>query len=633
MAPVATSTIHSGKASVNGGDGGEEPVIIVGAGLAGLVAAYELTQAKRKVVIVDQEPEHFIGGQAFWSLGGLFFVDTPEQKRLGVKDSKELALRDWLNSAQFDNGEEGQGTFNSPTSNITGSGAQEANLALLKKIDGTPSSPDYWGLQWARAFVDFAATEFRDYMRSLGMGVSYHVGWAERGGGLAGGHGNSVPRFHMSWGIGPEVVRVFREPVQAAVKEGLVEFRFRHRVDELILEGDSIVGVRGKKLKPDDQAVHGAKTNRDEVESFELRGRAVVVASGGIGGNTDLIRKIWPEKKMGGPFPAHVVLGVPFHVDGRMLAITKQTGARLVNEDRVWFYTEGLHNWNSIWPDHGIRVIPGPTSIWLDATGKRFGPPAFPGCDSVATLKAIIASGYDYSWYILDHATIKKEFSLSGSEQNPDLASKSVIQMLRERLGGKGTGPVRAFIEHGEDFVVRDTLPELVEGMNALAKNEHSTSAAGKPVPVIEYDSILRTLVDRDAQMDNKYSKDAQMMLINNARQHWIDSVVRVVKPHKLLDPQSVEAGRPTASPGYGPLIAVRLAILTRKTLGGIQTDLNGQALHADGQTPFKGLYAAGEVAGFGGGGSHGFNALEGTFLGGCIFGGRAVGRALAKEA
>ncbi|PWN37759.1 putative 3-ketosteroid-delta-1-dehydrogenase [Meira miltonrushii] len=611
----------------------DTPVIIIGAGLSGLVAAYELTKANKKVIIVDQEPAENIGGQAHWSLGGLFFVDTPEQRRLGVKDSKELALRDWLNSAQFDNGIEGRGTRSSSTANTTGSGALEADLTVLDEIDKDPSSPDYWGLQWARAFVDFAATEFRDYVKGLGMGLMMHVGWAERGGGLAGGHGNSVPRFHLAWGIGPEVVRIFREPVQAAEKAGLVDFRFRHRVDELIVEGGRVVGVRGKQLAPEPNFVVGSKTNRKEVGDFDIRGRAVVVASGGIGGNPDLIRKIWPTEKMGGPYPNKAVLGVPNHVDGRMLAITKATGARLVNEDRVWFYTEGLQNWDPIWPQHGIRVIPGPSSLWLDATGKRFGTPAFPGCDSIATLKAIIATGYDYSWYILDLATIRKEFSLSGSEQNPDLASKSILKLISERLGGKGTGPVRKFIEHGQDFIQCDTLPELVQEMNALAKKEAGTSAAGKEPPTIDYDDILKTIVDRDMQVDNKYSKDAQVMLIHNARAHWIDSIMRVVKPHRYLDPASlVEGEKPRAMPGMGPLLAVRMSILTRKTLGGIQTNLQGQALQSDGQTPFPGLYAAGEVNGFGGGGSMGFNALEGTFLGGCIFSGRAVGRALAKE-
>lgn len=607
----------------------EEPVIVVGAGLSGLVAAYEITKERRKVIIIEQEPEQFIGGQAHWSLGGLFFVNSPEQRRLGIKDSEELALRDWFNSAQFDNGKTGQGAVSAST----GTGADEAKLITKTGVFEDKQGQDFWGVRWAEAFVKFAASEFRDYVNDLGMGIMPNVGWAERGSGLAGGHGNSVPRFHVAWGTGPEVVRVFRDPVLEAVKEGLVEFRWRHRVDELIVEEGRVVGVKGKRLAPDQDKVIGEKTNREVIGDFSVHGRAVVVASGGIGGNLELIRGAWPTERMGGPFPAHVVLGVPFHVDGRMLAITKAAGARLVNEDRIWFYTEGLHNWDPIWPDHGIRVIPGPSSLWLDAAGKRFGPPAFPGCDSLGTLKAIVSTGYDYTWFILDQATIAKEFMLSGSEQNPDLTSKSILNVIKERLGGRGIEPVRNFQKHGRDFITKDSLPELVDAMNGLAHKEAGTSAAGKPPPTIEYDDLLKVIMDRDAQIDNGFTKDSQVMLMNNARSYWVEGRIRVAKPHRYLDPETTAPGAtPKSLPGYGPLIAVRLAILTRKTLGGIQTNLQGRALHADGQTVLPGLYATGEANGFGGGGVHGHSALEGTFLGGCIFSGRTVGRTLAKD-
>lgn len=640
MAPAATSVSSASLKEAPTNDDGATtaasaselaPVIVVGAGLSGLVAAYEIIRTGRKVVIVEQEPEQFIGGQAHWSLGGLFFVNSPEQRRLGIHDSEELALQDWLNSAQFDNGQLGQGIVHA----ITGAGADEARLLSKTDVPTDPRGHDYWGLRWAQAFVHFAATEFRDYMSSLGMGLMPHVGWAERGSGLAGGHGNSVPRFHIAWGTGPEVVRVFREPVVKAAEGGLVEFRWRHRVDDLVVDGGRVVGVRGKTLAPDMEKPIGSKTNRDELKDFEVRGRAVVVASGGIGHNIDLLRKAWPEKRMGGPFPSQVVFGVPFHVDGRMLAIANTAGARLVNEDRMWFYTEGLHNWNSIWPEHGIRVIPGPSSLWLDATGKRFGSPAFPGCDSLATLKSIVATGYDYSWFLLDKATIIKEFVLSGSEQNPDITSKSILRVLKERLGGRGIEPVHKFVEHGADFITRDTLPELVEAMNALAQAEAGTSGAGKAPPTIDYDDLLKVIKDRDAQIEHPYSKDSQAMLIQNARNYWPDKYMRVVRPHRLLDPATTKKDseqKPRSLPGLGPLIAVRMAILTRKTLGGIQTNLDGRVVQADGQNVLPGLYAAGEANGFGGGGVHGYNALEGTFLGGCIFSGRTVGRTLAKN-
>ena len=548
--------------------------VVVGAGLAGLVATYELTQAGRKVIVVDQENRNNLGGQAFWSLGGLFLVDSPEQRRLGIHDSAELALQDWMGSAGFDRDDE-----------------------------------DFWPRQWARAYVEFAATEKRQYLHDLGMRITPVVGWAERGGGFADGHGNSVPRFHLTWGTGPEVVRVFAEPVLEAERRGLVEFRFRHQVDDLIVDSDqesgTVVGVRGSLLAPTDLE-RGRASSRDVVGDFEIRADAVIVTTGGIGHNHELIRRNWPTERLG-PAPETMISGVPAHVDGRMLGIAEDAGASIVNRDRMWHYTEGIHNWDPIWPDHAIRIIPGPSSLWLDANGNRLTPPNFPGFDTNSTMKAILATGYDYSWFILTQTIIEKEFALSGSEQNPDITSKDLKFAAKSRLAKGAPGPVDAFKRNGVDFVVADNLPELVTGMNAIARG-----------PDLDLQQVERVISARDAQLDNKYSKDAQIMAITNARQYLGDKVVRVAKPHRLLDP------------AHGPLIAVRLNILTRKTLGGLETNLDAQVMRPDG-TAFDGLYAAGEVAGFGGGGVHGYNALEGTFLGGCIFSGRAAGRAVAR--
>ncbi|MBN0974831.1 FAD-binding dehydrogenase [Gordonia hongkongensis] len=544
--------------------------VVVGAGLAGLVATYELTKAGRRVVVVDQENRNNLGAQAFWSLGGLFMVDTPEQRRLGIKDSADLALQDWMGSAGFDRDDE-----------------------------------DYWPRQWARAYVDFAATEKRQYLHDLGLRITPIVGWAERGGGFADGHGNSVPRFHLTWGTGPEVVRVFAEPVLEAEKRGLVEFRFRHRVDELIVDDGAAVGVRGVTLAPTD-AERGQASNRDVVGDFEIRAGSVIVTSGGIGHNHDLIRKNWPVDRLG-PAPETMISGVPAHVDGRMLEISETAGANIVNRDRMWHYTEGIHNWDPIWPDHAIRIIPGPSSLWLDANGNRLAPPNFPGFDTISTMKAILAAGHDYSWFVLTQTIVEKEFMLSGSEQNPDITAKDVKLAAKSRLAKGAAGPVDAFVRNGVDFVVADNLPELVAGMNKIARG-----------PELDLAHLERIISARDAEIGNKFSKDAQLMAITNARQFVGDKIVRVAKPHRLLDPE------------HGPLIAVRLNILTRKTLGGLETNLDSQVLRPDG-TAFDGLFAAGEVAGFGGGGVHGYNALEGTFLGGCIFSGRAAGRAVAR--
>ncbi|MFD9563219.1 FAD-binding dehydrogenase [Streptomyces sp. NPDC059994] len=545
-------------------------VIVVGAGLAGLVATYELVRAGRKVLVVDQENEANLGGQAFWSLGGLFFVDSPEQRRMGVKDSYDLALADWMGSAGFDRERE-----------------------------------DHWPRQWAKAYVNFAAGEKRSYLYGLGLRVTPTVGWAERGAGTAGGHGNSVPRFHLTWGTGPEVVRVFREPVLEAAARGLVTFEYRHRVDALIVEGGAAVGVRGSVLVASAEP-RGVATSREADGEFELRAQAVVVTSGGIGGDHDLVRKNWPVERMG-PAPRSMVTGVPAYVDGRMLGITEGAGGSIVNRDRMWHYTEGLKNWDPIWPGHGIRIIPGPSSLWLDATGRRLPAPLFPGHDTLGTLKHIVGTGHDHTWFVLTRSIVEKEFALSGSEQNPDITGKD-LKLVLSRVRKGAPGPVQAFLDHGEDFVVRRTLRDLVDGMNAIS-----------PGPTLELGQVEREILARDREIDNGYGKDFQVMSMRNARAYWPDRIARVAKPHRLLDP------------AHGPLIAVRLHVLTRKTLGGLETTLESQVVRPDG-TPFDGLYAAGEVAGFGGGGVHGYNALEGTFLGGCIFSGRAAGRALARR-
>ncbi|RVW02091.1 FAD-binding dehydrogenase [Rhodococcus xishaensis] len=545
-------------------------VIVVGAGLAGLVATHELVKAGRKVLVVEQENVENLGGQAFWSLGGLFFVDSPEQRRMGIKDSRDLALQDWLGSAGFDRDRE-----------------------------------DHWPRQWAEAYVDFAAGEKRAYLHDLGLRVMPNVGWAERGGGLASGHGNSVPRFHITWGTGPEVVRVFRDPVLDAASRGQVTFRYRHQVDELIVEGGAVVGVRGTVLEASNEP-RGVKSSRTPAGEFEMRAQAVVVTSGGIGGNPELVRKNWPVERLGRA-PERMITGVPAHVDGRMLEITENAGGNIVNRDRMWHYTEGIVNWDPIWPNHAIRIIPGPSSLWLDATGKRLPVPLFPGFDTLATLEHILGTGHDHTWFVLTQSIIEKEFALSGSEQNPDMTGKD-LKLLLGRVKKGAPGPVEAFKRHGEDFIVRDNLRDLVDGMNALT-----------PDAKLDYEQVEREIVARDREIENTFSKDMQIMAIRNARTYRADKVIRVAKPHRLLDP------------AHGPLIAVRLNLLTRKTLGGLETNLDSQVIRPDG-TVFEGLYAAGEVAGFGGGGVHGYNALEGTFLGGCIFSGRAAGRALGRS-
>jgi uncharacterized protein len=536
--------------------------IVVGGGLAGLVATAELIDAGRRTILIDQEPEQSLGGQAFWSFGGLMFVDSPEQRRLGIRDSYDLALQDWMGTAAFDRPE------------------------------------DHWPRRWAEAYVGFAAGEKRAWLHKMGLRWFPIVGWAERGGYTATGHGNSVPRFHVTWGTGPAVIAPFVAKVRAAAEAGRVSLRFRHRVSALTRSAGVVDGVAGEILEPSG-AERGAPSSRAVAGEFALKAQAVVIASGGIGANFDLVRACWPER-LGTP-PAHMLCGVPDHVDGRMLGIVEAAGGAVVNRDRMWHYTEGITNFAPIWSRHGIRILPGPSSLWIDATGKRLPVPLFPGFDTLGTLAHLRQTGHDWSWFILTQKIIAREFALSGSEQNPDLTGKSILKVLGRRLGVPS--PVDAFKKQGEDFIVRGTLPELVAEMNARTGP-----------PLIDAGALEQEIAARDREIANPYTKDAQITALRGARAYVGDRLVRVAKPHRLLDPKA------------GPLIAVRLWVLTRKTLGGLHTDLSGRVLRPDGE-PMGNVFAAGEVAGFGGGGMHGYRALEGTFLGGCLFSGRVAGR------
>jgi len=542
-------------------------VIIVGAGLAGLVAAAEAADVGRTVLILDQEGEQNLGGQAFWSLGGLFFVNSPEQRRLGIRDTHELALRDWLATAGFDRPE------------------------------------DAWPRQWAAAYVDFAAGEKRSWLHAQGMRWFPAVGWAERGAAGASAPGNSVPRFHITWGTGPGVLEPFVRRVRAHQAAGRIAFRFRHRVSGLLISLGVVDGVQGDVLE-ESSVERGASSSRHVVNEFAFKASTVIVTSGGIGGNHELVRRYWPVHRLGAP-PAFMLSGVPEHVDGLLQQTLVDAGARLINPDRMWHYTEGVRNWNSIWPRHGIRILPGPSSLWLDPSGRRLPFPNIPGADTLGALQEITTHDHPYTWFLLNRAIIRKEFALSGSEQNPDLTGKSLWKTLG-RIGRAVQAPVQAFMDHGEDFVVRQTLPELVDGMNALIGNSQ-----------VDYASVADAVHDRDAQVQNAAGKDPQLAIVRSARAILSERLIRIAKPAPILDPAD------------GPLIAVRLNVLTRKSLGGLETDLQSRVLTASGE-PIPGLYAAGEVAGFGGGGVHGYRSLEGTFLGGCIFSGRAAGRAAA---
>ncbi|MBG9211568.1 MULTISPECIES: FAD-binding dehydrogenase [Mammaliicoccus] len=547
----------------------QKNIYIIGSGLSGLVAATELLKKGYTITMLDQEPRQAIGGQAYWSFGGLFLVNSKIQRRLGVKDSYELALNDWFGTAQFDRLE----------------------------------TEDFWSKKWAEAYVHFATYEKEAYLKSMGIKLTPMLGWAERGGSLANGHGNSVPRFHITWGTGPGLINPFVDYVLKKEKEGKFRFLTRHQVTNIDIHNNQIKGISGNILEPSD-VNRGEPSSRKIIDTFTYDVDNLVISTGGIGANQDMIKKNWP-KRLGTP-PNYMIQGVPDSTDGKMIELSESLGVNIVNKDRMWHYTEGIHNHSSIWTKHGIRIIPGPSSIWLDAKGNRMSAPDFPGFDTLHSLETITKTGYDYSWFVLSEDMIKKEFALSGSEQNPDITNKDVKLLIKERLKSNVTGPVKAFLEKGDDFVTADNLESLVAKMNQLTNED-----------LLDYQHIKAQIKSRDLQINNKFTKDPQVAFIHNARKFLGDKFIRTAKPHKLLS--------------NNKLIAVKLHLISRKTLGGIQTNLDGQAFNQDNQL-IEGLYAAGEASGFGGGGVHGYRSLEGTFLGGCIFSGIRVAHGISKK-
>ena len=398
-------------------------VLVIGAGLSGLVAATEACDAGATVTVVDQESEADLGGQAYWSFGGLFLIDSPEQRRMGVHDSLDLARRDWWGSAQFED--------------------HDRNPRL-----------------WADAYLEFAAGPKREWLHRMGVRFFPIVGWAERGDGRAHGHGNSVPRFHITWGTGPGVLAPFVARAKDHIRAGRMRVHFRHRVTDLVVEAGRVTRASGAVLS-DDGTARGVASSREVVGDFSLRADAVIVTSGGIGANHDMVRAQWPER-LGRP-PAHMLTGVPAFVDGSMMPVARAAGAELLNPDRMWHYVEGIGNWDPVWPGHGIRILPGPSSLWIDALGRRLPDPAFPWLRHDVDAAAISA--------LPRATTIRGSTTIDGSSTrrsspcpDPSRIPTSPGSRCGSWPGGWVSGapePIEAFLRHGEDFVQADSVAEL----------------------------------------------------------------------------------------------------------------------------------------------------------------------------
>ena len=532
-------------------------VLIVGAGIAGIISAIELLDAGKRVLILDRDVESELGGLAKWAFGGMFFVDTKHQRKNGIQDSVDLAMRDWFAFADFDEGE-------------------------------------HWGKKWAEQYIHLCTDHGYHWMRQHGLDFFRVLNWVERG---LNQDGNSVPRFHMVWGTGWELVQVFKRKLLGHRNKHLLQIQYEHRVLELLGNAAGVTGARGK--------VEGSE------EEFTAEAEIVVVATGGINGNIQKIKENWYPAW--GKAPEIILNGAHKYALGDLHDATEAIKGSVVNLEKQWNYAAGIHHYAPRKKGHGLSLVPCKTALWLNYRGERMGPePLITAYDTRYLVERICQEEQQYSWQVLNYRIMLKEFAISGSEHNPAFRDKKFFQVLKTvLLGNKPL--VSKIINECQDVVVADTLEELVDKMNAL-QGTNDVNLAAVQAAVDAYDESI--------EQGPPYA-DKQQQRIQHARQ-WRGDKARTMNMAKIGDPKK------------GPFVAIREFILSRKSLGGIQTDLGCRVLtepDASGQqTAIPGLYAIGEAAGFGGGGMHGHRSLEGTFLGGCVITARVAAAAILDK-
>jgi hypothetical protein len=529
-------------------------VVVIGAGIAGLVATLELLETGHTVTLLDRCHPHEIGGLAREAFGGMFMVDTSEQQRSGIRDSVELALEDWKRVAGFEDG-------------------------------------DDWPRRWAEEYVARARDEVGDWLKGHGVTFFPVVNWAERG---VYGDGNSVPRFHLTWGCGQALIDQVWGAIQAHPRRSRLDVRFRTRVTGLITQKGAVIGCR---IVPEGD---------ERAEAARIPARQVVIAAGGIGGNLDIVRQEWPED-LGKP-PKEILMGSHYYADGALHKEVTRIGGNVTHISRMWNYADAVRHPKPRRPLHGLKLIPPRSGLVLDPTGRRYGPiPLMPTLDAYYALERMMEDERAYYWMVCNWKIARRELDVSGSEHNPLIREKRTVRFLLSVLLGKPT-LVRYFVEHCPDFVTAENLPDLASKMTAVTA-DGALDPEQMQREVERYDATIA----RGTGLFN----DDQLRRIESVR-HWRGDRLRTCKFQPIVDPKA------------GPLIAIRMTVMARKSLGGIQTDLQSRVLRPDGET-IPGLYAAGEAAGFGGGGMHGKRSLEGTFLGGCVFSGRIAARAIAE--
>jgi len=526
-------------------------VIVIGGGLAGMVTALELLDAGKRVVLFDRASRDRFGGLARWSFGGIFFVDSPEQRKNGIRDSVDLAMRDWVRYGELD-----------------------------------PS--DVWPYRWAEAYVHRCTEEVRGWLLERDVSLFRAVNWTERGYFIP---GNSVPRFHIVWGTGEGIVLPLIPRLEEHEKAGTLELCFDHRVDRLIHEAGSVVGCAGA----------------GPAGEFEARADSIVMASGGIAGDHDKVRAVWPRDQWGEP-PEPMLNGSMPESDGRLLELAEELGANVTHLEKMWNYAAGVRHWAPLFPNHGLSLVPAKSPLWVNYQGKRFvDPPLVGSYDTLLLIDRICQEKKKYSWQVMNTKIANKEFAVSGAEFNPAVREKKLLSFIWRLLRGNGE-QVQEFVDHCPDFVTGRTVQELAAAMNAAVGTE-DVDAALLEREITEYDANIAR--------GRKLHNDDQLRRIAHCRQYLGDRL-RTCKNAQILDPSAL------------PLIAIRAQILTRKSLGGVQVDLDARVLDKRGDA-IPNLFAVGEACGFGGGGMHGRRALEGTFLGGCVYSGRVAARAIAE--
>ena len=525
-------------------------VLVLGAGLAGVVLTLELLSAGRRVTLLDRDTETALGGLAKESFGGILVVGTPEQRRSGVHDNPDLALQDWYAFGEFD-----------------------------------PAAQSSWAGRWASAYVNESAERVYGWLKTQGIRFLPMPLWAERGDST---RGNSVPRWHVVWGTGQGLMRQLVQRLRSHPNRHLLSLHCGVRVDALLRSGAAVLGCRG--------------THEATQQSGEWQAAHVVVATGGINGSLEQVRRHWPAAWREPPLV--LLNGAHPFADGRLHQAVQALGGQVLHLERMWNYAAGVHHWRPRKPDHGLSMVPSRSALWLNWRGERFSPPLVTGFDTRDLVTRICQQERAYSWQVLNRRIALKELSVSGAEFNPSIREHSQLGLLRDLLWGN-RWLYQEMSAHCPDMVVAASLPELVDKMNAL-QGDSSVSLASVQAAAQHY----------DAQIDQgpPYA-DEQLRRIALLRQ-WRGDRLRTCNFQKILAPQAA------------PLIALRQFIISRKSLGGIQTDLDWRVLDAQGE-PVPGLFAVGEAAGFGGGNANGLRALEGTFLGGCVLTARRCAAAL----